>query len=538
MSDTSYIDYVTPAVNAEWLNEINDHVWHDTPVTGTTVHDASVIKNTPAGTIAATTVQMALNELDTEKATVSSVNEKVSSTTLAASSGSSLVGFIQAGIGAVTRTEEAKSREIVSIKDFGAACDGVTDDTAAVQAAINYCATFSQWPALLVPGKTRITASVNIDRMVDTTTSEFRIIGFGPAAGFYVDSAITIFNSTIAVTADPKSEHIAFEGIHFEASSAALSAYVISKKFLRVRFDRCFFRRIRCLSATIYAQDYRFTNCKAAYWSGQFFASDGAFGIQSVASVFEFGGGGFYLVSPAGVSGTVGCAFSHNIFEGSAGPFLSATSILGMQLHGNYFEGNTNPAISFEYNALPHRGISHCGNFYASTAANLADASFYEIGWGRVEGAASSGNYANGRLHNTSNAVGRSLHIFGDNAAIELTKGGKTGLLDPARATAVGRLSGYDAGILYASNGQYWVGFDSSYFALVFGPGEVQNGANTPVRILYGTVSPGVNNGNYGNPYWTKGSKVLNSVPAVGQPKGWICTVSGNPGTWVSEGNL
>jgi hypothetical protein len=34
------------------------------------------------------------------------------------------------------------------------------------------------------------------------------------------------------------------------------------------------------------------------------------------------------------------------------------------------------------------------------------------------------------------------------------------------------------------------------------------------------------------------GDRVFNSAPAVGQPKGWICTVSGTPGTWVSEGNL
>jgi hypothetical protein len=37
---------------------------------------------------------------------------------------------------------------------------------------------------------------------------------------------------------------------------------------------------------------------------------------------------------------------------------------------------------------------------------------------------------------------------------------------------------------------------------------------------------------------WTSGDKVFNVAPAVGSPKGWICTVSGTPGTWVSEGNL
>jgi len=37
---------------------------------------------------------------------------------------------------------------------------------------------------------------------------------------------------------------------------------------------------------------------------------------------------------------------------------------------------------------------------------------------------------------------------------------------------------------------------------------------------------------------WTVGSRCYNSAPAVGQPKSWVCTVAGTPGTWVSEGNL
>lgn len=34
------------------------------------------------------------------------------------------------------------------------------------------------------------------------------------------------------------------------------------------------------------------------------------------------------------------------------------------------------------------------------------------------------------------------------------------------------------------------------------------------------------------------GDRCINTAAAVGQPKGWICTVAGTPGTWVSEGNL
>lgn len=68
----------------------------------------------------------------------------------AASSGSSLVGFLQGGPGAVLRTAQAKMRERVSVTDFGAVGDGVTDDTAAFQACADYCVTANK--AMYVPG--------------------------------------------------------------------------------------------------------------------------------------------------------------------------------------------------------------------------------------------------------------------------------------------------------------------------------------------------------------------------------------------------
>jgi hypothetical protein len=77
-------------------------------------------------------------------------------------SNASTVVYDPAGTGAVATTVQAKLRESVSVKDFGAVGDGVTDDTVAIQAAIDSSSVGMQ--VFLPAGTYKITDTIYLRR--------------------------------------------------------------------------------------------------------------------------------------------------------------------------------------------------------------------------------------------------------------------------------------------------------------------------------------------------------------------------------------
>lgn len=111
-------------------------------------------------------------------------------TSLLDSGGSSLLGFIHSGTGASERSVQAKLRDVVHIKDFGAVCDGVTDDTAAVTAAI---AALSNGGTLLYSGTPLITSTITVNKRIKIVADGALGINSSarPASYFIKDSSLS-----------------------------------------------------------------------------------------------------------------------------------------------------------------------------------------------------------------------------------------------------------------------------------------------------------------------------------------------------------
>lgn len=85
-------------------------------------------------------------------------------------------GFTQSGTGAAARSIQDELRDRVSVKQFGAKGDGVTDDTVAIQAAIDYVVNSKR--ALNFPdGNYKITAPLLIGRDPNGAVTGLRFFG-------------------------------------------------------------------------------------------------------------------------------------------------------------------------------------------------------------------------------------------------------------------------------------------------------------------------------------------------------------------------
>lgn len=313
---------------------------------------------------------------------------------------------------------------IVNVLDFGAVGNGVADDTAAVQAAINFCLTTDLGPGgrptknLAISGRCRITSSLIVNRQVDTgPANNFFTIYGESGGGFYTDTpGCVLFSTTLPYTGAPVSQLLRFENVQFEAASAVgLSTFVLDKnKFLRFTFQGCNFVGIRCLSSTVqspaeYTQSTYFFNCDMRGVPGVFFESTAvAFDLKVIGCLMEGTSNGWNIVSS-------GCSFVGNCMEGMASGYTIKAIGNGLAVHGNYFEGSD---IDLDLLGGANFGFSVVGNFFGGNTGTR-----FAIEWGATQACVSSGNYCTEKLHFFTTEFQVALNDF---ALVQLTNATNT----------------------------------------------------------------------------------------------------------------
>jgi hypothetical protein len=320
----------------------------------------------------------------------------------------------------VSQAISPDSAAVVDARHFGAVCDGVVDDTDALQAAIDKCLESNPPLMLAISGRVRVTRELKVKRNVDRSKGRFRIVGTGNAPAIVTDRALTLFGAGGPIEKFPSSEFISFEDIHFEAATSVAQAFVMSGAFLRVEFVGCDFHAIACVDSPIYAQEWRFYRCVARYWKGSFFRSAGGDAVTTHGSKYQHGGAVFEIVDPTGNSGCVGCSFHQDIVESSLGPFLSASFVQGLSIAGLYSEGNGAATLRFGSKG-PNRGINVSGCFFAPQDGNKGLPDFFDIVWGQTIAGFSSGNTALGGLHDDVQA-GKGFVTVGDHSQGKLSR--------------------------------------------------------------------------------------------------------------------
>ena len=128
---------------------------------------------------------------------------------LAQATNANVVQYTPAGTGAVATTLQAKLRETVSVKDFGAVGDGVADDTAAINAALAASNSVYAPPGtFLTTGNHTITTqtfagagrTATIFKRSSSTNNVFLVMGDGQLQNLTVDGDNTWGNGVVVNT--------------------------------------------------------------------------------------------------------------------------------------------------------------------------------------------------------------------------------------------------------------------------------------------------------------------------------------------------
>lgn len=524
------------------------------------------------------------------------------SNALGGSTGASQIGFEQPATGAVVRTVQSKLTERVSVFDFGAVGDGVTDDTAAIQACFNYCGNHGRvaW----------------FPQIAGATSTQFKTTSAlslgGQAAGIEFESALVSLmpsgSGYTVLTTSPGIQISRFE-VRMDCQGATLNGVLmnqpIDSRVQNIEVYNAAGRGIQLLGVEdTVIETMTAYNCgngtsgTPAFSMGEY-SGDPCNCIHILRLQVEQANGSAITIDDGTLYSTI-----ENIHSEQAKPVVGLTTwALGgssctysnMRLEANSPSANATAvfsgaattfitpriegSISLELQgSAATAGITVIGAICSGPATNVVGqngpivilgGTFSSLsgqpgGW-RVFAAQIAalaiGDAANDptqaqftncdiaaltSTNSQSSATFTTCDVAECNsllAAITVINGGKF--------VSAGSIAPTFGAQVYANNAtMIAAGFAPATSSFIFSRGTIWNGPMSftgslgctfdDASYVTGTVT------GFTAPtvaplttgIWPKGARTKNIAPAVGSPKAWVVSTAGNPGTWTSEGNL
>jgi hypothetical protein len=415
--------------------------------------------------------------------------------------------FIQDGAGAVERDIVEKQKEIVSVKDFGAVGDGVTDDTAAIQAAINVggvvrlpSGTYQISAALIVGGGVHLIGDGVDNTTISAATNTFNAIEVQSNARLLSVRSLTIISAEGVGAAN--------SGIHANESNGGaeqtysdlkISAFKYGMKvgqiwwlntLENVRFNSCDFsfhgsasggQSINNVFFKCYSNQPITTGFHLVGFKNTVFYSCNFGGIGSTVSKFV------ELFTNSRAIKFIGCNFEHGIFSsGDAGVVVWS----GSEAAFNSCSFNANSglagAAAYEIRGRDTSTITVDNCFKVAQHANMLD--FYTQNSSKL-------TFANSPLMGTS-ASASSNPIIDQSSIINLAKN-----FTP-RASGVATVNGatfIDTGLGSGGNKKLFVTLLSDAAVSV---NPIEFGSDGRFKVRFRNLTDGVNNGGDFEIFW------------------------------------
>lgn len=439
-----------------------------------------------------------------------------------------------------------------SVLDYGADPTGVTDATASIQAAVDACAATANKGAVYLPaGSYKLTAAIDVPYGVsiygdggtasvlfcyDCDGLNFTSYGYQIGSMFYEDFGLTAQSGTNRVAVLTETNASTMDGLYFN----------------RLRFfawNQCFVLRSNweCTISNCVGQNIN-QGVEIASAIGQGIA------LRILNNRFTKAAGGLGSAPTYAINLDSSSTFSESIV-------IAYNKIFGFDRNINvgkgYFVNIIDNDLSGSSRVIafvdPSGGYNICNNFIEVTGSGTG---LYapSLGSAGLERRSAIQNNHFVGTGGGSPAYGIDIGQSGGSFQwdVDINNNTFTGFVNGDIRIVAGGLTTINTNNCLSSAPTHSIFLDTvdgppvvienNYCAKALTINNVPDYTSGKV-ILANNVENGVFQSNKQAAAPTTGTwrvtdVVMNSAPTIGQPKGWVCTVAGTPGTWVSLGNL